>query len=280
MKALDDFKGRVAVVTGGASGIGRSIAKALIAEGAEVVVADVEEQALLRTAEEIGAVGIRTDVSVASEVTALADAVRERYGKVDILCNNAGVAPKVRIQDATLDDWHFMIGVNLWGVIHGTHAFLPMLLVNPAGGHIVNTSSAGGFMTGPMIGTYSTTKAGVVAMSEALAAELAASGANVGVTILAPGTVRTNLHTSVRNRPASFVESAAVDIDMRNAEHLIGKQRWITADSVGPIVIDAIRRRALYVGTHLDVADLFERRAQRILAGLRHPVPETEEAPD
>jgi NAD(P)-dependent dehydrogenase (short-subunit alcohol dehydrogenase family) len=277
---MQDFAGRVVVITGGASGIGKGIAKAFVAEGAQVVIADVEDGALQQTATEIGAVGIRTDVSKEADVAALAAEVQRRFGKVDILVNNAGVAPKVRIQDATLDDWRFMIDVNLWGVIHGTHAFLPLLLANPDGGHIVNTSSAGGFVTGPLIGTYSVTKAGVVAMSEALNIELKMGGANVGVTVLAPGTVRTNLHTSVRNRPAGFADTRAADIDFKQAGNLPDQQRWITADSVGPVVIDAIRRGALYVTTHDDIADMFERRAQRILTDLRHPIPQTEDFVD
>ncbi len=273
---IQDFAGRVAVVTGGASGIGRGMAKSLVAEGARVVVVDVEEPALLRAAEEIGATPLVADVARSDTMEALADQVLERFGRIDILCNNAGVAPKVRIQDATLDDWRFMIDVNLWGVIHGTHTFLPHLLENPAGGHIVNTSSAGGFVVGPMIGTYCATKAAVVAMSEALAMELAMAGAKVGVTILAPGTVHTNLHTSVRNRPQSFTQSNAVDVDLMQPGALPGKQRWITADSVGPVVIDAIRRKALYVTTHEDVADGFAHRAERILTAMRHPIPATE----
>jgi NAD(P)-dependent dehydrogenase (short-subunit alcohol dehydrogenase family) len=277
MPEFKDFAGRVAVVTGGASGIGLGIAKAFIAEGARVVIADIEEGALRDAAASIGAIGIKVDVSKAEEVASLAEQVRDRFGRVDIVCNNAGVAPKVRIQDATLQDWRRMIDVNLWGVIHGINAFLPMLLENPEGGHIINTSSAGGFVTGPMIGTYSVTKAGVVALSEALDAELRMQGAKVGVTILAPGTVRTNLHTSVRNRPSKLSGVKAQDIDFKTSSHLGGKQRWITADSVGPVVVDAMRRGALYVTTHDNIADLFEARAQRILTQLRAPIPFTEE---
>lgn len=280
MRDFDDMTGRVAVVTGGASGIGLGIAKALKAEGCDVVIADIEAPRLSAAAETIGATAIETDVSRAEDVARLAASVIERFGRVDILCNNAGVAPKVRIQDATLADWRWMIDVNLWGVIHGIQAFLPHLLANPAGGQIVNTSSAGGFVTGPMIGTYCTTKAGVVALSEALAIELRMQGANVGVTILAPGTVRTNLHTSVRNRPADLGETHARDIDFKQAGALPGKQRWITPDSVGPVLIDALRRGALYVTTHDDVADMFEARAGRISEQLRAPIPATVDVAD
>ena len=273
---MQDFKDRVAIVTGGASGIGLGLAKAFIAEGAHVVIADIEERPLRAAAEALGATGIRTDVANAADLDALAAEVERRFGRADILCNNAGVAPKVRIQDATADDWRFILDVNLWGVINGIRSFLPLLLRNPDGGHIVNTSSAGGFVTSPMIGTYAVTKAGVVALSETLSAELKLSGAKVGVTILAPGAVRTNLQTSVRNRPTHLADTKAADIDFRTSGHL-AKQRWITPDSVGPVVIDAIRRGALYVTTHDTIADLFERRAQRVLTELRHPIPPTEE---
>jgi NAD(P)-dependent dehydrogenase (short-subunit alcohol dehydrogenase family) len=275
MTELTDFKDRVAVVTGGASGIGLGIARALLAEGAKVVIADIEEDTLRGVADEIGAVAMPVDVSSAAQMAALAEAVLARFGRVDIVCNNAGVAPKVRIQDATLDDWRWMIDVNLWGVIHGINAFLPLLLANQTGGYIVNTSSAGGFVTGPMIGTYCATKAAVVALSESLNMELQMQGANIGVTILAPGTVRTNLHTSVRNRPSGLSDVNANDIDFKKAGALAGPQRWITADSVGPVVIDAMRRGALYVTTHDDIADMFEKRAGRILEQLRAPIPAT-----
>jgi len=278
MNGLRDLAGRVAIVTGGASGIGKAMAKAFRAAGAHVVIADVEAAALEMAADEIGALGVRTDVTRAEDLDRLAARVEREHGRADILCNNAGVAPKVRIQDATEQDWRWIIDVNLWGVIHGTRAFLPMLLANPAGGHIVNTASAGGFVTGPMLGTYSVTKAGVVAMSEALAWELRESGAQVGVTILAPGPVRTNLHTSLRNRPAELTDTRAVDIDLKQDTKVGGEQRWITADSVGPIVIDAIRRNALYATTHDFIADLVQMRMERILADFRHPLPATQEA--
>jgi NAD(P)-dependent dehydrogenase (short-subunit alcohol dehydrogenase family) len=276
MPEFTDFNDRVAVVTGGASGIGLGIARTLLAAGAKVVIADIEEDALRKVADEIGAVAMPVDVSSAEEVAALAEAVLVRFGRVDIVCNNAGVAPKVRIQDATLQDWRWIIDVNLWGVIHGINAFLPSLLANPSGGYIVNTASAGGFVSGPMIGTYCATKAAIVALSESLNMELQMQGANVGVTILAPGTVRTNLHTSVRNRPSSLSDANARDIDFKKSGALAGTQRWITSDSVGPVVIDAMRRGALYVTTHDDIADMFEKRANRILEQLRAPVPATE----
>ena len=273
MAGIQDFKGRVAVVTGGASGIGKGMARALIAEGASVVIADVEQSALDAAALELGAVGIRTDVSREDDVESLAEQVQARFGRVDIVCNNAGVSPKVRVQDAKMDDWRWVLGVNLWGVIHGVKAFLPRLLSNPHGGYIVNTSSAGGFVAMPMIGPYAVSKAGVIALSEALSVELTAAKANVGVTVLCPGLVRTNIQTGSRNRPADLSDANGIDIDFMKDPSLVRSSDWITADSVGPITIDAIRRGALYATTHDSVADLVAKKMEAVLADLRHPRP-------
>ena len=193
------------------------------------------------------------------------------FGRVDVVCNNAGVAPKVKVAEATLDDWRWVVDVNLWGVIHGVSAFLPHLLANPHGGHMVNTASAGGFVTGPMIGPYSATKAAVVALSEALSRELAMDQAKVGVTVFCPGTVRTNLHTSARNRPTGLADAKAIDIDMMKNPALIGQQRWLTGDEVAPMVLDAIRRGALYATSHPEIAELVERRSAAVTAAFRHP---------
>jgi NAD(P)-dependent dehydrogenase (short-subunit alcohol dehydrogenase family) len=280
MSRMSSLAGRVAVVTGGASGIGKGIAKAMIAEGAQVVIADIEALPLQATAEEIGAVGIRVDVTHQSEVEALAKQVGDQFGRIDILVNNAGVAPKVRIQDATIDDWRWVIDVNLWGVIYGVKAFLPYLLENPNGGHVMNVSSAGGLVTGPMLGTYSVTKSGVIALSEALSLELNAAGANVGVTVLCPGQVRTNLQTSSRNRPPELSDAKAIDIDLlKNSKLAGGREQWITADSAGVVAVDAIKRNALYATTHPLIADYVEMRAAKLVEALRHPIPKTEPLP-
>src|SRR5215207_2645109 len=141
---MDDLRGKVAVVTGGASGIGKAMAARFAAEGMSVVIADVEEPALAAAADELGVVGVRTDVSDAASVQALADAAVAQLGTVHLLCNNAGVGGGGRIRDLTLDDWRWIVDVNLWGVIHGIHSFLPLLLANDDGGHIVNTSALAG----------------------------------------------------------------------------------------------------------------------------------------
>ena len=184
MSAFADLEGKVAVVTGGASGIGKGIAEALKNQGVELVIADIEDGALQRTAKELGATGIQTDVSSAESVGALATEVVERFGTAHVLVNNAGIGPMGRIADLTLDDWKWMIGVNLWGVIHGIHAFLPILKSNEEGGHVVNTSSMAGLVGMPGLGSYTLTKYGVLGLTEVLAKELEEDGSKVGATVL------------------------------------------------------------------------------------------------
>jgi NAD(P)-dependent dehydrogenase (short-subunit alcohol dehydrogenase family) len=250
MSALQDLSGRVAVVTGGASGIGKGIARQLIAEGATVIIADIERDALERTAGEIGAIGVETDVSDATSVQALAKEALNRFGTVHIVCNNAGIGPMAAVADLTLDDWRWMLGVNLWGVIHGIHAFLPILKANPDGGHIVNTASMAGLDAPPRLGAYATCKFGVVGLTEVLAQELEAENSKVGVSVLCPGTVRTNIGRSSRNRPAHLADAGFEDIDI---ELDAGPAyRWITPDDAGAVVVRAIKNGYLYALTHPD----------------------------
>ncbi len=250
---LTDLNGRVAVVTGGASGIGRGIAEALIAEGMQVVIADIEQGALDRTAAEIGAVAVRCDVSTYESVQALADEVMRRFGKVDLVCNNAGVGSMARIGETTVSDWRWMVGVNLFGVIHGVTAFLPLLKANPAGGHIVNTASMAGLRTLPTLGTYSVTKFGIVALSEVLAEELAEEGASVGVSVLCPGPVRTNIKASSRNRPPALAGGGLTDVDIEQTDMGAGS-RWLDPIDVGRIVVQAVKNGDLYAFTHPEMA--------------------------
>jgi NAD(P)-dependent dehydrogenase (short-subunit alcohol dehydrogenase family) len=255
-------------VTGGASGMGAGIARQLRSAGMHVVIADIEERALREMAAQIGAVGIRTDVSHFASVQALADRVRHQFGTVHVLCNNAGIGPMAKLADLTLEDWRWMIGVNLWGVIHGVTAFLPMLRANPDGGHIVNTASVGGLTTMPTLGAYAVTKFGVVALSETLNQELAEEGSKVGVTILCPGPTRTNIKTSTRNRPAASRTGALQDVDLE-ATDFGAKARWLEPDEVGRIVIGAIERGELYAFTHPEMFYRVEERFQAIREAAR-----------
>lgn len=267
MSGLPELRGKVAVVTGGASGIGRGIATQLIAEGMQVVIADIEQDTLRRTAGEIGAVGVPTDVSDLDSVRALARSATSRFGAVHLVCNNAGVGPMGRIADLTIEDWHWMIGVNLYGVIHGVQTFLPILEANSDGGHVVNTASMAGLVAPPRLGAYSVTKFGVVALTEVLAAELAHAGSKVGATVLCPGTVRTNIHTSSRNRPEHLAGGGLTDIDItRNPNPLY---RWISPKDAGAVVVRAIKRGDLYALTHPDWSGMVEQRHQAITAAFQ-----------
>src|SRR5262245_24544314 len=171
---MDSFTGRVAVVTGGGSGIGRALALAFAREGARLVLADVDERAMESVAAEIRALKgealtVRTDVSDLGQVTALADRAWAAFGGVHVLCNNAGVAAWGGLETATHRDWQWVLGVNLWGVIHGVEAFVPRMIAAGQGGHVVNTASMAGLIASQGLGVYNTSKYAVVGLSETLA---------------------------------------------------------------------------------------------------------------
>jgi NAD(P)-dependent dehydrogenase (short-subunit alcohol dehydrogenase family) len=265
---MEDVRGKVAVVTGGASGIGRAMATRFAAEGMNVVIADIEEAPLQATSDELGVYGVCTDVTDAASVAALADATLGRFGAVHVVCNNAGVGGGGLIKDLTLKDWQWVINVSLWGVIHGVHTFLPYLLQNPEGGHIVNTASMAGLIAGPGIGPYNAAKYGVVAISETLAAELAAEGSSVGVSVLCPGLVRTNIYTSQRNRPAALrndkPKTSARGANQEIANALL--ERGIDPAIVAGKVFDAIRNRTFWIITHPEFLPAVADRDARIQA--------------
>ncbi len=267
MSGLPDLAGKVAVVTGGASGIGRGIATQLVAEGAQVVIADIQRDAMEATAAEIGAAAVPTDVSDPASVDALARAVLDRYGAVHVVCNNAGIGPLAPVADLTLDDWRWMLGVNLWGVIHGVTTFLPVLKQNREGGHIVNTASMAGLVAGPRLGAYAAAKYGVVGLTEVLAAELAADNSRVGVSVLCPGTVHTNIGRSSRNRPADLPDAGFKDVDIELEDN--PRYRWIYPEDAGAVAVRAIKRGDLYALTHPDWYPLVAERHEAIAAAFR-----------
>jgi NAD(P)-dependent dehydrogenase (short-subunit alcohol dehydrogenase family) len=278
MSGMPDLNGRVAVVTGGASGIGRGIARQLRAEGMEVVIADIEDDAMHETARELGAHGVRTDVSDIGSVRALARTVTDRFGTVHVVCNNAGVGPWAKVVDLTIDDWRWMIGVNLWGVIHGIHTFLPILLANTEGGHIVNTASMAGLIPTPQLGAYVTTKFGVVGMTETLAIELARDVAKVGVSVLCPGPVHTNIGSSSRNRPRGLSHVGFADVRLEDSYVYRPGFDWVEPDQAGAVVVDAIKTGKLYALTHPGALDGVEQRFDRIVEAFKQaqqeqPVP-------
>lgn len=255
MAGIQDVRGRVAVVTGGASGIGRGIAEAFRGEGATVVVADRDPAALARAREE-GYIAIETDVTDAGSVAALTEEVVAGQGHVDIVVNNAGVGPKAALAELTLDDWKWVLDVNLKGVIHGVHHFLPHLIANPNGGWIVNTASMSRYFTPPGYAPYIASKAAVEGLSLAVAADLAEAGHDVGVTVLHPGAVRTNIRNSLRNRPPGST-GALVDFDI--AQKVTDDGMWIDPEEAGRIVLRAVKAGDRYAFTHPGMLDDVER---------------------
>lgn len=265
--------GRVAVVTGAASGIGFGLSERFASEGMRVVMADIEEPALMEAAEVLMGRGgivlpVPTDVSRPEQVDSLRDRALETFGAVHVLCNNAGVAGLGRpLWDVTPGEWGWVLGVNLWGVINGIRSFLPVLREQD-GAHIVNTASVAGLVAG-LLGPYSVTKHGVVALSEALYFQLLQHGAGVGVSVLCPGWVKTRIVDSDRNRPAELGPPAELE-PTQAAVREVGRQRvesGIEPAEVAAHVVDAIRSGRFYVLTHPEMNDAIRRRAEEVLAG-------------
>jgi NAD(P)-dependent dehydrogenase (short-subunit alcohol dehydrogenase family) len=237
---MQDLRGKVAVVTGGASGIGRAMAERFAAEGMSLVLADVEEAALDLAAKELGdggaqALAVPTDVSQPAQVEALAAAARQRFGTVHVVCNNAGVGGHGYPTDETpLVEWEWVLGVNLWGVIHGVKTFLPILLEQNEG-HVVNTASVAGLISMPFMAPYAVAKHGVVALSEAIWHELSFRGTAVGVTVLCPGWVNTRIMDSNRNWLGRLGDEPApsADAGWAGGEQLV---RGVIANGAPPSV--------------------------------------------
>jgi NAD(P)-dependent dehydrogenase (short-subunit alcohol dehydrogenase family) len=253
---MNEFTGRVAVVTGAAGGIGLALAHRFGAEGMSVVMADVEEATLHDAQRAVAASGaktlaVRTDVSRWADVAALAERTRDTFGDVHVLCNNAGVHRPGASWEHSLDDWAWILGVNLQGVIHGVRAFVPGMLAHGNEGHVVNTSSAAGLLAAGGNAAYSVSKFGVVALSEGLAAEVAmVPGARLGVSVLCPGGVSTSIYRAERNRPADLPERGAIlPAAAARYEALAAPNR---TDQVSPafiadMVLQAIRTRDFYI---------------------------------
>jgi NAD(P)-dependent dehydrogenase (short-subunit alcohol dehydrogenase family) len=277
-ETLDEFEGRVAVVTGGASGIGQALATRFAQEGMKVVIGDVEQGALdtavtrLRQ-QEFDVHGVLTDVSDAASVEDLAHEAVERFGKVHILCNNAGIGGSraERVWDATLKDWQWTLGVNLWGVIHGIRAFVPGMLAHGEPGHIVNTASMAGLVQGNR--PYSVSKHAVVALSEALFEGLALENAKIGASVLCPGYTFTNLTSAERNRPEALKnasQEAPVSRSPANQERMqrvrqLTEQTGIAPERTAEIVLQAIRNNQFYILTHAEYDEVIRERMDNIL---------------
>jgi NAD(P)-dependent dehydrogenase (short-subunit alcohol dehydrogenase family) len=274
---MKQVSGKVAVVTGAASGIGRGMAEAFVDAGMKLVAADIDEAALAATAHELRAAGgdvhtVRTDVSKYEQIVRLADEAEARFGKVHVLCNNAGIGLNsgAASWDNTSDDWQWILQVNLLSVIHAHRVFLPRMLRHGEEGHIVNTASMAGLLTGADT-MYGMTKAAVVRLSEGTYLELQRRSAKISVSVLCPGFVSTNIQQSELHRPADWSEKTPV------AQHpAFDAYRNLFADlikggmpprAVADLVLEAIREQRFYILTHPEWTQFVEHRAQRIVAG-------------
>ena len=264
---MRDLDGRTAVITGGAGAIGLAMARALGAEGMQIVLADVEQRALDAAARDLEAEGVDVlavtcDVSDAASVEALADHAEERFGRVHVVCNNAGV---VTPHDAwgPLEDWEWVLGVDLWGVIHGVHTFVPRILAPGEPGHVVNTASVAGILTFPGIPSYSVAKQGVVAISESLLHSLADEP--IGVSVLCPGAVRSGIGTSERNRPGRPADAPEPERAREWAPETL------EADEVAQQVLDAIRTDTFWVFPHDHYVEMHHERALSMREGTPPP---------
>ena len=266
---------KVAVITGAASGIGRGLAARFAAENMKVVLADVEEEPLARLeadlkAEGVTVLAVRTDVSNASEVENLAAQTLNTFGAVHILCNNAGVVCSRPIWEHTLADWEWVLGVNLWGVIHGIRTFVPHMLVQGDACHIVNTASILGLVGGSGEGIYKVSKHGVVALSETLADELTQSGANIQVHVLCPGWVRTGILDADRNRPNTLQNPKAETPSRQPTVSSFRDPRAEMEAGMSPAevaahVYNAIQDSTFYIHTHSEHKAWIRERMERIL---------------
>jgi len=270
----------VAVITGAGSGIGRALAEKAAQSGMRVVAADIEQPRLDDTVAALGqigaqAIGVRTDVSVEDEVVRLADAAFAEFGSVDLLCNNAGVFSGGLMWERTMADWKWVMGVNLDGIIHAVRAFVPRMLVAGTPAHIVNTASMGGLVTGAYSGPYFTSKFAAVGLTDCLAQDLRTTGADIGVSVLVPSLINTNIGTSGRNRQerwidrdrepspdAEFVESMLVDSTAGGMD----------PNEVADLVFDAVEAGNFWIPTQPSYHDQIRARHEDMQA-LRLPVP-------
>jgi NAD(P)-dependent dehydrogenase (short-subunit alcohol dehydrogenase family) len=270
---MKDFRGKTAFVTGGASGIGLSMARAFGRAGMNVVIADVDGNAAKASAErlsaeQIKAVPVPCDVSDRAGVRAAALDAVAAFGKIHVVCNNAGVAVGGPIETVRARDWDWIIDVNLKGVIYGVETFVPLIRGHGEGGHIVNTASMAGMISPPGMEPYTATKFAVVAMSEGWAGQLAPF--NIGVSVLCPGFVRTRIHESGRNRQDKYGGQADVDAGLAEGREA-GAQlvlSGIDPDVVGNRVLEAVRDNELYVFTHPNLREAVELRFAAIRAAF------------
>jgi len=256
---MKEFKDKVAVVTGAASGIGYGLAERAAKEGMKVVLADVEERALEKAEKDIRALGVdtlavKTDVSKAEDVKALAEKTVDKFDAIHLLCNNAGVGIGNLAWQCTLSDWKWVLGVNLWGVIHSIHYFVPIMIKQDCECHIISTSSMAGLITHQGNSPYAVSKHGVVALSETLYHELQQGGYNIGISVVCPGWIKTNIMDCERNRPKELQNKPGEKLDITDPEiqavfssAVQSVESGMQPQQVAEIVFDAIRENKFYI---------------------------------
>ena len=271
---MKDFAGRVAVVTGAASGFGREFARIGAQLGMKLALADIQADALAATVDELRAQGAQAfgeavDVSRAADVERLAQRTLDAYGAVHLVFNNAGVAAGGLVWEQTVKDWEWVLGVNLWGVIHGVRTFVPIMLAQGDECHVVNTASVAGLLSPQLMGVYNVSKHGVVTLTETLYQDLRVTGARIGVSLLCPAFVPTGIAQSHRNRPASLRDEATPTASMiaaqKASEKAVSSGR-ISAGEVAQMTFDAIRENRFYVITHPKILASVELRLQDVIA--------------
>jgi NAD(P)-dependent dehydrogenase (short-subunit alcohol dehydrogenase family) len=271
---MRELAGKVAVITGAGSGFGREFSRIGALERMKLVLADVQHDALEAAVAEARAagaetIGVRADVSNAADVDRLAAEAFRAFGAVHLLFNNAGVAGNGGfIWENTLKDWQWLLGVNLMGVVHGLRAFIPRMLQQGSECHVVNTASAAGLVSAPLMGVYNVSKHGVLTLSETLYQDLRVANAKIGVSVLCPAYVPTGIAHSERNRPSELVEDVPETVSQqearRRSEKAVSSGRLSAAD-VGRMTFDAIRENRFYVITHPKILRTVELRSQDIL---------------
>ena len=286
---MKEFKDKVAVITGAASGIGWGLAEQCAKEGMKVVLADIEEPSLKEAEKTLknrgtDVVTILTDVSRFNDVENLAQKTLDAFGCVHLLFNNAGVHSQSTIWESSLEDWEWTIGVNLRGVIHGIKAFVPIMIKQQMECHIVNSASLSGLISGALEGTYRVTKHGVVSLSETLYIELRLAGMKIGVSVLCPGFVRTRILENAQNRPEELknppvqremTPEEQVSAKMINEYYQNGIQSGMPPRECARLVFEAIREDRFYIITHpAESYGQIQRRMENIIQGRNPTVPE------
>ncbi len=268
---MKQLKGKVAAVTGAASGLGRSMALAFAGEGMDLALADVDEVNLSSVQEEVLAKGVRAitlkvDVANAMQIEIFRDQTLTRLGGVHVVCNNAGVSPLGAVWENSAADWQWILGVNLWGVVHGVRAFAPHLIAQDEG-HIVNTASVSGLISPPGSGAYNVTKHAVVALSESLHHDLRERNSQVGVSVLCPAYVPTGIVESERNRPKDLPLSTKSEATLAR-EAMLRKavaSGKVSADQVAQAVVAAVKGERFYILTHPKIKGAIQARMEDIL---------------